>query len=321
MKILQALLTASRLLPRKLAATLAMVAALTGLSAVYSAPALAILSCEAGAGPTVSGGSGDSCGLNKYQASANSNVAGPGVAYFGSASVLPSTGAQSGRISLSDNLQDGLGPPLANGNFYSNLLVDFRITGPASAVAVPVTVLSSVTGGIADNCVNCDASISYLFRLDHPALQVQLTAGRTRGSDWVTNKTTVGADGDVSSTAQGFGGAFTFNAASLLFQPIRLTSNLSGTVALTNANPEGAAISADASNTALFNVIVPAGYSVVAEPSFVPLLTNPVLLVPEPEPVALLTVGLIALVAGVRRGAVRGQAFVPHAPSERGPTL
>jgi hypothetical protein len=301
MRILHALRTAGLPFPGRILGMAGVLFALAGLSAGYSAPARAILSCEAGAGPTVSGGSFDSCGLNKYQASTSSNFPGAGVAYQGSAVVSPSNGAQGGAISLFDNTPDGVGPPPANGNFYSNLLVDFRISGPASGGSIPVTVLSGGSGSIAADCVNCEASISYLLRLERTGLLIELTAGRTRSSAWATNTTFIGAAGTAAAVPQGFGGTFTFDAAGLLNQTIRLTSNLSGTVALTGANPEGAAVSADASNTALFNVILPAGYSIVAEPSAVPLLTNPVLQVPEPESFVLLSVGLLALGGVVRR--------------------
>lgn len=307
MRILLPLLATANLLGRKVVRPAFLLIALTGLAAGYSIPAFAILSCEAGAGPTVSGGSSDSCGLNKYSASATSNVSGAGVGYVGSASVSPSGGAQGGSISIFDNVpEDGAGPPVANGSFYANLLVDFRITGPASGTAVPVTVLSGVDGGFARDCTNCEASLSYLLRLQRTGFLLEVTGGRTLNSNWVTNKNLVGPIGDLTAAQDGFGGAFTFDAAGFLGQNIRLTSNLSGAVAFTGPNAPGAALSANASQTALFNLILPAGYSIVADPVAVPLLTNPVL-VPEPGSVVLLSAGLVTLAGIARRRASRQQ--------------
>jgi hypothetical protein len=305
MRTLLALRATGRLLGRTVLRPAFALIALTGLSAGYSIPAFAILSCEAGAGPTVSGGSAESCGLNKYSASAVANVNGAGVGYVGSATVTPSSGSQGGRISIFDNLSDdGTGPPVANGRFYANLLVDFKITGPASGNAVPVTVLSGVDGGFARDCVNCEASISYLLQLERPGFKLEVTGGRTLNSNWVTNTSLIGATGALTAAQDGFGGAFAFDAAGFLGQNIRLTSNLSGTVAFTGPNAPGAALAANASQTALFNVILPAGYSIVAEPAVVPLLTNPVL-VPEPGSIVLLSGGLVTLLCVARRNSRR----------------
>lgn len=305
MKVLPALRSVATLLPQKRARTVALLVALAGLATGYSVPAFAIFSCDAGAGPTVSGGSADSCGLNKYQANATSNVDGAGVAYAGTASTNLSTGSQSGAISLFDNTQDGLGPPVANGNFYSNLLVDFRISGPASSGPLPSVLLLSVTGTVNDVCVNCEGSISYNLSLQSfqaGLLNVGVSGGRTHNSDWTSNVySSIGASGGLTNAAGGFNGALTFDAAGLVNQSLRLTATLGGTVALTGPNPSGASITADASNTGLFNLILPAGYSIVANPASVTFLTAPVLQVPEPATVGLTIAGLGMLGAVAKR--------------------
>ena len=310
MKVQLALCPVATLLAQKLARTAALLLALAGLATGYSAPAFAIFSCDAGAGPTVSGGSGDSCGLNKYQANAVSNVGGAGVAYAGSASTNLSTGSQSGAISLFDNTQDGIGPPVANGNFYSNLLVDFRISGPASAVPLPSILLVSATGNVVDDCVNCDGNISYNLLLQSfqgSPLNVGVSGGRTHNSNWTSNVySSIGATGGLTSDSSGFHGALTFDAAGLVNLPLRLTANLSGTVAFTGPNPSGAAISADASNTGLFNLILPSGYTIVANPASVTLLTAPVLQVPEPATIGLMMAGLVMMLGAVAGRSSRG---------------
>ncbi|MBX9964650.1 MAG: hypothetical protein K2Y35_16440 [Burkholderiales bacterium] len=279
--------------------------AVTCLLVGHGTPAFAIASCNAGAGPTVSGGSGDSCGLNKYAVTVTSVVDGGGVGYNGGAATSLISGSQSGSISIFDNLNDGQGPPVANGNFYSNLLVDFTISGPASAAPLPTTLLIGVAGSVAGTCTNCEGQISYSLSLQRGSLlNISVSGGQGPGSDWAASiGSSVGATGSLSNIDdKGFNGALTFDAASLLNQSFRLTASVSGTVNFTGPNPSGASLTADASHTALFNLILPAGYSIVASPNAVPFLTAPVLLVPEPAAASLVSIGLAALsVVAARR--------------------
>lgn len=278
--------------------------ALALLGAGSAPSALAIYSCQAGAGPSVSGGSADSCGLNKYQVSVTSTVVNAaGVSYFGNAAASLPKGTQSGGITIADTAADGFGPPAANGSFYSELLADFRIVGPASASPLPVSFVFAASGTIAGNCVDCEAFLGSSIRLQRPGLLLEVSGGRTRFTGWTSDTNAFGGSGVSQATGSGLAGKFVFDAAGLLNQPLRLTSNVSGGVAFTGPNPDGVTLSADASNTVLFNLLLPAGYSIVADPAVVPFLTTPVLTspIPEPQAAALFSAGLFALVAVVGR--------------------
>jgi hypothetical protein len=251
-----------------------------------SAPAHAILSCQAGAGPTL-GGAFDECAplASKFEANAEST--------HGNASVSALTGSMAGMVTVAPST-------FGDGRFYGELIVDFRINGPAPSGSVPVDFIFSTEGSIAGDCTNCEANIGASHRIDSVSFsgfQMRTSAARTRTSDWISSHSEFDTSGlglDPSYTADGItSGRLSFDAAMVLGHTFRLTANLSGNAHLTGPNAPEAFLTADASHTALFNILVPAGYSVSANPAHYPFLTAPILQpVPEPSTYILMAVGL-----------------------------
>jgi hypothetical protein len=128
---------------------------------------------------------------------------------------------------------------------------------------------------------------------------LEVTGGQTyfngAASNWVINRNEIGAAGGTTVYVPGGGGTVTnFDASTVLNQDLRFTGNLSGSAAFTGQNAAGSSLSVNASNTGLFNLLLPAGYSIVANPSQVPWLATPTLTAPVPEPrsTALFAAGL-----------------------------
>lgn len=260
-----------------------------------SAPAHAILSCSAGAGP-IFGGSFDECTplSNKFHAAAESD--------YGNASVSATNGSMSGKVTISP-------ATINDGRFYSELIADFRINGPAPSGSLLVDFIFLTQGSISGNCTNCEADLGFSYRIDSVSFsgfQMQAAAARTRTSDWVVSSS--GSDNSgfnliptdsISFLGDTASGGLSFNAASVVGHTFRLTSTLSGNAHLTGPNASDAVLTIDSGNTALFNILLPSGYTLSAVPSNYSFLTTPILQpIPEPALVVQLLVGLgsIALI-------------------------
>jgi hypothetical protein len=264
----------------------------------------AIASCSAQAvGP------GDNCGLGKPNAvSPETQTVGTHVITTGSASVDLPTGALRGAIRISDGPALG-GTGAANASFAASLLVDFRILGPAGAPSVPAQLISTLGGSLSATCTwpACEASLGYRVELDSVSFSgfhAQATGLTTLVQPWMYSSSAYDNSGrnlaPVASYAPASDGGsfmFAFDAAQAVGHTLRATIDLSANLYLHGA-PDGTVMAADASHTALFNVLLPAGYSVDA--FGVSVLTQP-LLVPEP-PAALLALAGIG-VLGLRRRA------------------
>lgn len=264
----------------------------------------AIASCSAQAvGP------GDNCGLNKPNAvSPEAQIVGTHVITTGSASVDLPSGALRGAVRISDGPAPG-GTGAANASFASSLLVDFRIVGPAGAPSVPVRLLSSLGGTLSASCAwpACEASLGYRIELDSVSFggfHAEATGlTKLNQSGWLYSSSSYDNSGRnlapvASHTPAGDGGLFMFdfNGAQAIDHTLRARIDLSAQLYLHGA-PDGTVMAADAGHTALFNVLVPSGYSV--DTFGVQLLTNP-LLVPEP-PSALLALAGVAIIGLGRR--------------------
>jgi hypothetical protein len=264
----------------------------------------AIASCSAQAvGP------GDNCGLGKpYAVSPETQTVGTHVITTGSASVDLPTGALRGAIRMTDGPAPG-GTGAANASFAASLVVDFRILGPAGAPSVPVQMISALGGNLSATCTwpGCEGSLGYSVRLDSVSFsgfEAKASGVTTLVQPWLYSSSADDNSGRnlvpvASHTPASDGGSFmfAFDAAQAVGHTLRATIDLSANLYLHGA-PDGTVMAADASHTALFNVLVPAGYSVDA--FGVDLLTQP-LLVPEP-PSALLALAGAAII-GVRRRA------------------
>ncbi len=224
----------------------------------WSAPSYAIYSCDAAAGFIAGAGSGDSCGLNKYGAHVSYNVGESGIYIEGAAHTVLAKGAMNGHISL-----DGTG----DAQFYSNMLVDFTINGPASSAQLPVNLIFSFAGSIATNCSNCDADLNFSSQLQAAGLNLRAASGRIMHngviSDWNTSLTTQGLNSTGSIVLfdpDTNMGSITFDASTILGQNLRFTGALGANVHL---NALGVInITADHSN--LFNILLPDGYTLSA---------------------------------------------------------
>ena len=265
--------------------------------------ALAIASCSAQAvGP------GDNCGLGKHFASSpEATIIGTQVLTTGSAGVDLPSGALHGAIRISDGPAFG-GTGAASASFGSSLLVDFRILGPTGAPSVPTQLLSTLSGSLGASCVwpACEGNLGYRVRLDSVSFggfMAQSTAVTSLTQPWMYSSAAQDGSGRSLEPVAGHteapdGGSFVFafNAAQVLGHTLRATIELSANLHLFGA-PDNTLIFADAGHTALFNVLVPTGYSIDA--FGVALLTAP-LLVPEP-PAALLALAGVAVFVLRRR--------------------
>jgi hypothetical protein len=265
-----------------------------------SSPANAILSCNAVAGPSGGGGAGDNCNplTDKLEALALD----PG---RGFASVSAINGSMSGEIAVSTST-------ISDGTFGGNLTADFRILGPAGGASAPARILFSVGGSIAADCTSCEANIGYSQQIDSVSFagfRMRISAGRTIGSDWAVTSSQFNTSGfDLAPTvvtSSPTAGSLTFDAASVVGHTFRLTASFSGNAHLTGPNAPGSSLIVDAGDTALFNVLLPAGYSFAAVP-FNPEFLSAPSLVPEPSVVALFALSVpLVLVAAARRRRTR----------------
>jgi hypothetical protein len=155
--------------------------------------------------------------------------------------------------------------------------------------------------------------VSYSHQIDSVSFsgfRMRTSGGRTLSStEWTvtSSKSDTSGRGLNPSTFESEAGDFasgvlSFDAASVIGQTFRLTSSLNGNAHLTGVNPSTAFVTVDAGHTALFNVLLPAGYALVAVPGSVPLLTEPILLaVPEPSSYVLMAAGLALIGVAARR--------------------
>jgi hypothetical protein len=281
--------------PHRIARTLCRLGLLLGALAI-SAPAHAILSCQAGAGQTL-GGAFDACNplSGKFEATATS--------VHGSASVDARSGSMSGNVTVSPST-------IGDGRFFGELIVDFRISGAPSGGSVPVGFIFSTSGTIAGDCTNCEANVGNSYQIDSVSFsgfQMRASAARTRSTGWLVTTSqfdTSGFDLNPSASDSESGdtvsGLLSFDAALALGHTFRLTANLSGNAHLTGVNDPSAFLTVDSGDTALFNILLPAGYTLTAEPSHYPFLTTAIL-VPEPSAYALMAVGLGLVGLAARR--------------------
>lgn len=134
-----------------------------------------------------------------------------------------------------------------------------------------------------------------------------VSGGRTRFSDWLASSSASGLNGTTAVSpldADTVGGTLTFDIASVLGHTFRLQGNVGGNAHFTGANAPSSSISADASNTLLFNLILPDGCSLVPLPAESQLLAAPQLQsVPIPASLWLLGSGLLGLAGAALRSA------------------
>lgn len=218
---------------------------------------------------------------------------------YGSAYVDARTGSMGGRISLVDSALPG-GPGLGNGQFGTSFDETFRITGPASSGPVIANMIFDVSGSISGNCVGCNGDITFLFRLDganFTGFQSSVSGSRSLAQpQWTVNSSLFGLNSSAAIDPNNPVGTLSFDVSSRIGYEIRIRGDLGASVAFVAANPEGASITADASHTALFNIVLPAGYTLTPKTN-ANFLAAPVLqAVPVPTSVWLFGSGLLGLI-------------------------
>lgn len=165
-------------------------------------------------------------------------------------------------------------------------------------------MIFDVSGSISGNCTNCNGDISFLFRLDganFTGFQSSVSGARSLAQpEWTINNQLSGLSSSVSIDPNNPIGTLSFDVSSKIGFEIRIRGDLGASVALT-AGPEGASITADASHTALFNIILPPGYTLTPKTN-ANFLAAPVLqAVPVPTAVWLFASGLFGLISVSRR--------------------
>ena len=272
-----------------------------------SAPAHALLSCNAAA-KTIAGGASDSCvpANNKFEAVA--------AAPTGGAYVNAKNGSAGGSIFVTSSTRSG--------SFHGELVVDFRIDGPTPIGNFPVDFIFSGHGSITGDCINCDAELFFRHRIDGLSVDnffVEARSGRKRnvlgGIEYIQNWEdqfsfydgsgfNMNPSHSTSLLGDTVNGVVTFDAASVLGQTFRLTSRLQANAHVSLYDLPTAYAMVDSSNTSLFNIVLPDGYTLSTWPSGYPFLATPILQpIPEPAVVVQLLAGLggIAIVLWKRR--------------------
>ena len=261
------------------------------------------LSCSAGADGGAGGGVGYICSGSDYIASVELNQSAATYDRFGSAYVNASTGSMGGHITIADNALPG-GPGLGSGRFFSNFAETVRINGPASSTPVIAAFMFGTEGTIAGIGTG---EITYSFALDgidFSGFQVRVGGARSHVQDWTVNSTAFGLGSSINwapATPDVTAGMVYFDVRSVLGFRFAVKGSLGGSVSFGGVGGiEGAAITADASHTSLFNFVLPDGYSLSAlNTNF---LSNPQLqTVPVPAAVWLFVSGLLGLISMARR--------------------
>lgn len=230
------------------------------------------------------------------------------------ASYAASANAASGSLaaysSLSD-VADQSSPGAFNLHTGANLFAQFTLLGPASPDPVPLLGLFSFHGTIGTigcaSFLQCEASVSYTAQFSgsdgNTGFQATFGAGRSTGSpdlnaNFLVVSTT--ASGVMQTDASGNSALATLTAAVRPGYQFTLDLSLSAIARFNPSAPQGALAFADAGNTAMFNFILPEGYSLQATPGF---LSTPLLFpepVPVPAPLVLLASGM-AVLGGITR--------------------
>jgi len=281
---------------------------LVGAALCSTAEAAVSLSCSA---------AGDNCLplQGKISAADEGTIEqGPRVVYFAAAA-----DAASGRLAASSSLadvDDGSPPGAFIQQTGANLFAQFTLFGPPGTLdPVPLTGLFSFHGTISTSVctsfLQCEAQIAYTAQLSgfdvnnhSDSFKATFGAGRTTGQPILTsnfNVTGANASGALQFDPSGDGASAMLSAMVRPGYQFTLDLSLSAIAAFGNTAPQGATAVAEAGNTALFNFILPEGYSLQATPGF---LSTP-LLFPEPVPlpagIVLLASGLPVLGACLRR--------------------
>ena len=183
---------------------------------------------------------------------------------------------------------------IGGAKFGAEIIQDVRITGPATIDPLLVGFGFSVGGSIVKDCLFCEGNFGGSYKIQNvtgPTLLLEASAGRSTGTlGWTYNKTAFGPGVSASDLvvidATHAGGSLNFDVGSLLGHTLRVTVTLAGNAHLTNIGIGPNGITVDASNTALFNFFLPAGYTLTAigAPGGASFLTDPILVAPVPLP-------------------------------------
>ena len=257
------------------------------------------MSCSAG---TTDGGA--ICFGQDYSASVDTIQPRGTYDRYGSAYVDAKTGSMGGSITLADSASPG-GPGFGDGYFGVSFDETFRITGPASAGPVLANMMFDVSGSISGNCTFCAGQITFHYRLDganFTGFQSSVSGSRSLAQpDWTINTNLNGLNSSASIDPDAPVGSLYFDVSSVLGYEIRIRGDLGGSVTFYGGDTDGASISADASHTALFNILLPEGYTLTPKTN-VNFLAAPVLQpVPVPAAAWLFGSGLVGLIGLARR--------------------
>lgn len=211
------------------------------------------------------------------------------------------TGSLSAYVALGDGIDPG-GPPPRIEQAGANMFAEFDIQGPAGGAAVALQGMFNVSGTITTNCgsfLACNAAFSFSANVQGadlavgtklPGFNATFGASRSTGSPALFTQWSGQLPDDTfidTGTPDAALAAFT-----AMVRPgyrIKVDLSLSATAQFGNNAPVNAVAIADAGQTALFNFLLPEGYSLAAVPGF---LSDPIL---QPVPIP----GVAWLMAGV----------------------